>query len=455
MSGCITKRRDAQELVRKDSGLRNALLWVGLIVAPFLLNGCAVVGASNKDATLKPGSAPTAQPQLAVTPGRIDFGKVSVGTTASNAITVRNAGGGSLNIAAISSSGTAFSVSGIPTPAALASGQTAVLNVVYSPKSSSADSGSVIISSNDPLNPTAKLALTGSGTTSPVAQLQLNPPSVAFGNVANGTINTQSVQLNNTGSIALTISTASVTGSGFSITGLSTPLTIGAGQSSSFTVKFAPQSVGGVSGNVVLMSDAANSPSALSLSGAGVTGTYALSVNPVSLSFGNTSMGTASSKSFSITNSGNSDVSISQINVSGPGFSANSAGALVTLSPSQSATVSVQFSPAASGAASGNVSIVSNASSTPTVTLSGAGVTVAAHSVALNWNPDATVTGFNVYRSSSSGTGYAKLNGSLVASTSYSDTSVQNTQTYYYVTTAVDSAGAESVYSNEVSANIP
>jgi len=37
----------------------------------------------------------------------------------------------------------------------------------------------------------------------------------------------------------------------------------------------------------------------------------------------------------------------------------------------------------------------------------------------------------------------------------YSDPTVQNSITYYYVTTAVDSSGNESTYSNEASAVIP
>jgi fibronectin type 3 domain-containing protein len=37
----------------------------------------------------------------------------------------------------------------------------------------------------------------------------------------------------------------------------------------------------------------------------------------------------------------------------------------------------------------------------------------------------------------------------------YSDTTVQNASTYYYVTTAVDSSGVESSYSNQATAVIP
>jgi fibronectin type 3 domain-containing protein len=76
--------------------------------------------------------------------------------------------------------------------------------------------------------------------------------------------------------------------------------------------------------------------------------------------------------------------------------------------------------------------------------------------VALNWNASSsTVAGYNVYRGTVSGGPYAKINSSLVVVLDYTDSNVQSGTTYYYVTTAVDSSGNESVFSNEVSGTIP
>jgi fibronectin type 3 domain-containing protein len=47
------------------------------------------------------------------------------------------------------------------------------------------------------------------------------------------------------------------------------------------------------------------------------------------------------------------------------------------------------------------------------------------------------------------------VNSAPVGGASYADGSVQNGQTYYYVATAVDGSGNESVYSNEVAATVP
>lgn len=78
------------------------------------------------------------------------------------------------------------------------------------------------------------------------------------------------------------------------------------------------------------------------------------------------------------------------------------------------------------------------------------------HSVALSWNAStSTVSGYNIYRSTIRGSSYLRVNSSLVASLNYTDSTVQNGATYFYVTTAVDSNANESAYSNEVSAVIP
>jgi len=54
-----------------------------------------------------------------------------------------------------------------------------------------------------------------------------------------------------------------------------------------------------------------------------------------------------------------------------------------------------------------------------------------------------------------SGGPYNKVNSALISATSFMDTSVTSGQTYYYVASEIDSTGAESPYSGEVSATIP
>ena len=73
----------------------------------------------------------------------------------------------------------------------------------------------------------------------------------------------------------------------------------------------------------------------------------------------------------------------------------------------------------------------------------------------LTWTEASSVVGYNVCRGNQSAGPYTKVNSMLYASTTYTDSSIQAGQTYYYVTTAVDSSGAESGYSSEVRALVP
>jgi len=79
-----------------------------------------------------------------------------------------------------------------------------------------------------------------------------------------------------------------------------------------------------------------------------------------------------------------------------------------------------------------------------------------AHSATLSWTAStSTVSGYNVYRGSVSGGPYTLVNTSLITVLTFTDSSVVAGQTYFYVATAVDGSGNESVYSNQVTAVIP
>ena len=78
------------------------------------------------------------------------------------------------------------------------------------------------------------------------------------------------------------------------------------------------------------------------------------------------------------------------------------------------------------------------------------------HTVALSWKPSSTSSAqYNVYRGTQHlGPYTTKLNSTPLASTSFTDSTVQNGATYYYVVTAVDQ-NSESDYSNEAQVVIP
>jgi Abnormal spindle-like microcephaly-assoc'd, ASPM-SPD-2-Hydin len=211
---------------------------------------------------------------------------------------------------------------------------------------------------------------------------------------------------------------------------------------------------------VNLTSNAPNSPLTIALSGTGLAATKLLGLSTSSLSFGNVNVGSNSSLTATLTNNGNTNVTISgvSVNVNGGGFSASGVSNGEVLAPNQSVTVTVTFAPGTAGAVSGNVSIASDATNSPaTINVSGTGVSVTPHTVALTWTAStSTVSGYNVYRGTTSNGPYTtKLNSSLVTSDQYTDSTVVSGQTYYYVVTSVDSNNVESADSNQATAVVP
>jgi hypothetical protein len=184
--------------------------------------------------------------------------------------------------------------------------------------------------------------------------------------------------------------------------------------------------------------------------------TLLLNSSVSSLNFGNVNVSSSSTQIITMTNAGNSSVTIAQVLVAGAGFNSTGASGII-LAPGQTTTLTSTFAPSASGAATGKITVRSNATNSPaSVSLSGMGVTATAHTVALSWAPAVIgVTAFRAYVSMVSGGPYVEM-GSVPSSTpAYTDSSVQSGQTYFYVVTAVDASNNESLYSTEVAAIIP
>src|SRR5947209_1652645 len=379
------------------------------------------------------------QPQLSVIPPSASFGNVGVGTRNTYAFTLTNSGSASVTVSQANVSGSGLSVGGLSLPLTLTPGQKTTFSVVFAPASTGNITGSVSLVSNA-LNPPTTIALSG---TAVQPQLSVVPPSASFGDVAVGTRNSQTITLINSGTGSVTISQATPSGNGFSMTGLTVPLTLSAGQRTSFNVAFAPASAGSITGSLSLVSDAPNSHSTIALSGTGVTSTFLLTACPTSMIFGNVTVGSKSApQTVTLTNSGNSSVSISQINVSGSGFSASGLTAPLTLAAGQTASFSVVFASTTAGAAIGNVSLVSNATNSPTIALSASGVQPIPLARTLSWNPSASGTvSYNVYRGTQSGGPYQKLNSSPVSTTTYTDNSVLAGQTYCHENRVQRAAG--------------
>jgi len=182
-----------------------------------------------------------------------------------------------------------------------------------------------------------------------------------------------------------------------------------------------------------------------------------LSVSPSTIGFGNVTVGGSSSLTGTLT-AGAGALTVSSASWNGQGYSVSGINFPVALTAGQSAHYTVTFSPQISGAASGSISFISDASNSPTgQTLTGAGTQSSGHTVDLSWDPSpSAVVGYNIYRGTLSGGPYpTKLNSSPQLGTSFVDNTVNPSTTYYYVATSLDANSSESSFSNQLTMVIP
>ena len=205
-------------------------------------------------------------PQLTLSASAENFGSVQVGATSTQSVLLTNPSSVALIISQIAAAGTGVSDTGIATPTNLTAGQSTILSIGFAPAAAGAVTGSVTIASNAPNSP-ATISVTGTGVQ---PQLAIAPLTLDFGSVNVGSSSAQTVSMTNSGSASVTISQAAASGAGYSITGLAVPFTLGPGSATSFSVQFAPQAGGSVSGGVTLTSNAPGSPATIALSGTGV-----------------------------------------------------------------------------------------------------------------------------------------------------------------------------------------
>jgi len=368
--------------------------------------------ASNGTQTLSLSGAGTGL--LALSPSSDAFGSVVVGGSTSQLVTITNGDSSSVSISQVSVDNTAFSIRGISTPLSLGASQSTTFTVTFAPKSSGNISGTVTIASNGP-NPSLAMAVSGTGV-APGA-LSANPTSLSFGSVTIGKQSSLSETITNTGASSVTVSQVGITGTGLTVSGIATPLTLNGGQSATFTVTFIPTTSGAVSGSLIVTSTATNSTLTIPVSGTGVT-PGALAANPTSLSFGNVNVGSKGALSETITNTGASSVSVTQVGIMGTGFSVSGITTPLTLNGGQSAKLTVSFAPTAAGAVSGNLTVTSTATNpTLAIPVSGTGVTTTGQ---LNVSPTTLALGNVTVGSSGTATGTLTASGAAVTVTAAS-----------------------------------
>ncbi len=288
-------------------------------------------------------------------------------------------------------------------------------------------------------------------------KLYCNPCWHSFGNVQIGSSTFYSFRLKNTGSKALRITSKSKQGSEFSFGKFPLPAQIRPGASIQLPVIFRATAKGHTTGVITLVSTALDPRLTIDVEGTGVViASPQLRITPATLDLGNVTVGSSVQLEATLTAS-NAAVTISSDRSTSSEFALLGLNLPVTIPAGRSIPVTIQFTPALSGRASGKAEFIGNAADSPTVEqLTGTGVASASHYVNLSWDSGGgNPAGYNVYRSTVQGGPYQQINTVLESSTNYTDSTVVSGTTYYYAATEVDAQGQESAYSNVAKAVIP
>ncbi|MFY9562351.1 MAG: choice-of-anchor D domain-containing protein [Terriglobales bacterium] len=206
--------------------------------------------------------------QLQCKPCSNDYGQVQTGTSKQYVFQLTNTGKRKLHILSKWKNGKSFSFGNFRLPVTLGPGKSTQLPINFTPLVTGKITGTITLIS-DALNPKLIMGVSGIGVNANAGTLGVAPSSLNFGNVVVGSPASRQLTLSaSNGSV--TISSAQLTSSEFSVPGLVLPLTLAAGQSLPVTVVFVPNASGTASANLVLKSDAVNSPTTVPLTGVGV-----------------------------------------------------------------------------------------------------------------------------------------------------------------------------------------
>ena len=249
----------------------------------------------------------------------VNFGnQLAKTTSAVKTVTVKNNGTTAVTMGAITLNETTdFAISSNTCPASgsnLSGGSSCSLGLTFTPTTTGAKRGAVLINDGDPTSP--QLAgVSGTG----ISNVSLSPSSVTFAATAVG-VNSAATKItltNNTGA-SITLGSPAVTVTGHFINAASTTCTnslvIAATGTCVINVTFKPTAVGYASGTLSVADTDVTSPQTVTLQGIG-TG---IKFTPSTVNFGTVTKGTQVSSTVTITNVGTTPVGFVGAEIAGP-----------------------------------------------------------------------------------------------------------------------------------------
>ncbi len=334
---------------------------------PVMQNAFQPLFGGNTDAfvmKIGPGSAPS----VATSPESLDFAVQTIGSTSQpQTVLLRNLGSSPLTSLSTTTTGdfAETDTCGSSVPAA----GNCTISVTFAPIAGGTRTGTVVIQDDASGSPQV-ITLSGTGT-GPGATL--SPASLSFSSQPIGTSSAaQAVSLTNAGNATLNVGTIQVSGDYAQVNNCPTTLAVNA--SCSITVTFTPTVSGTRNGTLTVNDNVLNSPQTINLTGIGATlATPVASLTPASLTFPSEPLKTAATaQPVTLANTGNAALNVTSIQITGDFAQTNNCPA--ALAAGSNCTISVKFTPTATGTRTGTLTVSDNGAGSPqTAALTGSG----------------------------------------------------------------------------------
>ena len=307
--------------------------------------------------------------QATLTPASGNFGNVAEGTpSAAKNFTLTNNQSVALNISSITTSNPDYAQTNTCGGSVAAHGH-CTISVTFTPSILGTETGTLMVNDSASNSPQTA-SMTGTG----VVPATLMPTSANFGNVPQGTPSTaKNFTLTNNAVAALSIS--SITTSNPDYTQTNTCGSSLAGKAHcTISVTFTPSNIGTETGTLTVTDGALNSPQTASLTGVGIA---QATVAPTSMTFAAQKVGTTSAPhNATLKNNLTTSLTISSLTFSGAnaGDYAQTNNCGSSLAAKSACTISVTFTPTATGSRTATLNVNDSANNSPqTVSLTGTG----------------------------------------------------------------------------------
>lgn len=282
---------------------------------------------------------------IVTSPDSLKFGLVTKDSTAQQFLTIQNDGNSMLNVTAITSSNPlAFVVIDAPTisqPLQIAASASQNVKIEFRPKLVQSYSADLTVRSDATNNKAVIVPMKGRCVAAPTPNIVFNVGIVDFGEVKLGRTEQRQFLMSNQGNATLIVTTIQTNNNVFEVVG-SKSFSLLPKENTNITVNFHPNAEQLYEAQLTVISN--TDPANMPLRGRGRLPKPKITLDKALLAFGEVKLNKFKELQFSITNEGDSNLVINNIQPSNAAFSITSATQF-TLLPTQSQNVMVKFQP--------------------------------------------------------------------------------------------------------------